>query len=87
MFPHVVAAELVSEYRIRLTFSDSSAGVVDFRERIVGRGGVFADLEAPAVFGAFSIDADAGTLVWPNGVDFCPVTLHALATGQGCVAA
>jgi hypothetical protein len=87
MLPHVVTAELVNEYRIRLTFSDGATGVVDFRARIVGRGGVFAAMEDPAVFASFSIDVEAGTLVWPNGVDFCPVTLHALATGQGCVAA
>ncbi len=87
MLPHVVAAELVSDYRIRFVFSDGSTGVVDFQERIVGRGGVFLELEDPAVFGAFTIDAEAGTIVWPNGVDFCPNTLHALATGKGSVAA
>lgn len=87
MIPHVVAAEIVNDYRIRLTFSDGAKGIVDFRAQIVGRGGVFAALEVPSMFGAFQIDADAGTLVWPNGVDFCPATLHALATGRGSVAA
>lgn len=81
MIPHIVAAELVTDYRIRLTFSDGARGVVDFRAQIVGRGGVFAALEEPATFGAFQIDADAGTLVWPNGVDFCPATLHARIPG------
>ena len=87
MLPHVVSAEPANEYRIHLTFSDGISGVVDFREHVVGRGGMFSVLEAPSMFNAFTIDAESGTLVWPNGVDFCPVTLHALAISQGAVAA
>jgi hypothetical protein len=29
-----------------------------------------------------SVDKEAGTLVWPNGVDFCPDVLYAEATGR-----
>jgi hypothetical protein len=87
MLPRVVSAELVQGYKVRLTFSDGASGVVDFRDRVVGRGGVFEPLEDPAVFAAFSLDEEAGTLVWPNGVDFCPETLHALATGSDSAAA
>jgi hypothetical protein len=87
MIPHVTAAEYVQGYQIRLSFSDGVTGIVDFKDRIVGRGGVFAELEDPARFAAFSIDLEAKTLCWPNGVDFCPTMLHALATGQGSVAA
>jgi hypothetical protein len=86
MLPHVVAAELANDYRIHLTFSDGVSGVVDFKEQVLGRGGMFSALEEPSVFNAFTIDAESGTLVWPNGVDFCPVTLHALVTGRGAVA-
>jgi hypothetical protein len=71
MIPHVTAAELVQGYQIRLSFSDGATGIVDFKDRIVGRGGVFAELESPAGFAAFSIDPEARTLCWPNGVDFC----------------
>jgi len=87
MIPRVVKAELVEEYRVRISFSDGATGVIDFRDRIVGRGGVFAALEDAQVFASFVIDEEAGTLVWPNGVDFCPETLHALATGRGTAAA
>jgi hypothetical protein len=85
--PRVVRAELVQDYRVRLTFSDGASGIVDFEHRVVGRGGVFEPLENPKVFGSFVIDEEAGTLVWPNGVDFCPETLHAWATGRGVAAA
>jgi hypothetical protein len=87
MLPHVVEAEFLRDYQIRLRFSDGASGVVDFRERIVGRGGVFQPLEDLAAFAAFRVDEEAGTLVWPNGVDFCPVTLHALVTGGATAAA
>jgi hypothetical protein len=87
MLPRVVSAELLQVYQVRLTFSDGASGVVDFKERVVGRGGVFEPLEDAGFFAAFSIDEEAGTLVWPNGVDFCPETLHALATGRDSAAA
>jgi hypothetical protein len=87
MIPRVAKAELLEGYRVRLTFSDGASGVVDFRDRIVGRAGVFAALEDPDVFASFGIDEEAGTLAWPNGVDFCPETLHAIATGRDTAAA
>ena len=52
MIPHVTAAELVQGYQIRLSFSDGATGIVDFKNRIVGRDGVFAELEDPARFAA-----------------------------------
>ena len=87
MIPRVVKAEVVDGYRVRITFSDDASGVVDFKDRIVGRGGVFERLEDPKLFAGFVTDEEAGTLVWPNGVDFCPETLHALATGRDIAAA
>jgi len=29
-----------------------------------------------------AVDSESGTLVWPNGVDFCPDVLYAEATGK-----
>jgi hypothetical protein len=34
------------------------------------------------VFSQVTVDTEAGTLVWPNGVDFCPDVLYAEATGK-----
>lgn len=87
MLPRIVDAHLEEAYRVRLQFSDGISGIVDFKDRIVGRGGVFQALEDPSMFASFSIDEEAGTLIWPNGVDFCPVMLHRIATGTGSAAA
>ena len=39
-------------------------------------------LEDVAYFKQVQIDPEAGTIVWPNGVDFCPDVLYSLATGR-----
>jgi hypothetical protein len=65
-----------------LEFTDGPKGVIDFRDRIVGRGGVFSQLNDSAFLQSVRVDGEAGTIVWPNGVDFCPDVLYGLATGK-----
>jgi hypothetical protein len=81
MFPRVTGVRHVRDYKLELTFADGVRAELDFRDRIVGRGGVFAPLEDITFFRRVEVDPDAGTLVWPNGVDFCPDMLYAAATG------
>jgi hypothetical protein len=78
----VTAVRALDGYRIELTFSDGVRGIVDLAERIVGRGGVFRLLEDPEFFRRVAVDNELGTIVWPNGADFCPDMLHAWATGE-----
>ncbi len=40
-----------------------------------------AGLEDVEEFGRVEVDREAGSLVWPNGVDFCPDVLYSRATG------
>jgi hypothetical protein len=82
MFPRVRGVRHVKDYELEITFSDGTVAKLDFRRRIVGRGGVFAPLESVDFFRQVSVDPEAGTLVWPNGVDFCPDVLYAEATGK-----
>jgi hypothetical protein len=82
MFPRITQVRHVQDYQLEMTFSDATAAVVDFRKRIVGRGGVFCPLENLEYFVRVAVDREAGTLVWPNGVDFCPDVLYAEATGK-----
>jgi hypothetical protein len=39
-------------------------------------------LEDAELFKQIQVDPEAGTIVWPNGVDFCPDVLYSLATGK-----
>jgi hypothetical protein len=78
----VTAARVVDGYRVELTFSDGVRGVVDLADRIVSRGGVFAPLEDPEFFRRVAVDNELGTIVWPNGADFCPDMLYSWDTGE-----
>jgi hypothetical protein len=62
--------------------SASSTRELDFEERVVGSGGVFAPLEDMVFFRQVKVDPEAGTIVWPNEVDLCPDVLYSLVTGK-----
>ena len=82
MFPRVKRVRHMFDYRLGLSFTDGTTRELDFRQRIVGRGGVFRQLEDIQFFKQVQVDPAAGTVVWPNGVDFCPDVLYSLATGK-----
>ncbi len=82
MFPRVIGVRHLKDYELEIRFSDGTVAKLDFRPRIVGRGGVFAPLEGVAFFKQVTVDREAGTLAWPNGVDLCPDVLYADATGR-----
>ena len=82
MFPRVSGVRHVQDYRLEISFSDGTVAELDFRRRILGRGGVFGPLENVDLFKQVTVDREARTLVWPNGVDFCPDVLYAEATGK-----
>jgi hypothetical protein len=82
MFPRVTDVSHTKDYQLRIRFSDGTVAELDFSRRIVGRGGVFTPLANVDFFKQVTVDREAGTLVWPNGVDFCPDVLYAEATGK-----
>ena len=82
MFPRVTSVRHIRDYVLELSFADGTTKQVDFRHRVVGRAGVFVPLEDVAFFKRVKVDSEAGTIVWPNGVDFCPDVLYSLATGK-----
>ena len=59
---------------MRVRFEDGSDQQIDFRP--VLRGPLFGPLQAPALFNQVRLDPEVRTLVWPNGADFDPATLH-----------
>ena len=76
MMPRVRNVRHLGDYRLELEFNDGTAGELDFRSQVVGRGGVFQPLTAISFFQQVQVDPEAGTIVWPNGVDLCPDTLY-----------
>ena len=77
MHPRVRAVEVFPPYGLRLTFRDGSIGTVDGRRWLARADDtVFAPLRDPAFFARVVVDADAGTIVWPNGADVDPDTLY-----------
>ena len=55
-------------------FDDRTQQQIDFRPVLHGE--LYGALRDTAVFERVAIDPDAHTLVWPNGADFDPTTLH-----------
>jgi len=81
MLPRIVHVRHVQDHRLELRFSDGVRAELDFRDKIIGRGGVFTPLEEVEFFRQVRVDPEIGTLVWPNEVDFCPDVLYSEATG------
>ena len=73
----VSAVEVIGDYRLRLTFADGTIGDVEFDT--IDWSGVFEPLRDPAFFARVSVDREAGTIAWPNGVDMAPEPLYAAA--------
>src|SRR5690349_21449927 len=70
----VTSFEVVGPFTLAVSFEDGSQQVIDFHP--VLRGVLFGPLRELSQFNAVRLDAEAGTLVWPNGADFDPTTLH-----------
>jgi hypothetical protein len=80
-FPRITHVRHIQGYWLELTFADGEQAKLEFTDRVVGRGGVFATLEDLEFFKRVRVDPEIGTLVWPNEVDFCPDVLYSGATG------
>lgn len=70
----VVSFEVVGPYTLRLRFDDASTRVIDFRPVLAGE--LYGPLQDIRLFNQVEIDPEIHTLVWPNGADFDPATLH-----------
>jgi Protein of unknown function (DUF2442) len=70
----VVSFEKVTPFTLRVHFADGISQVIDFGP--VLKGELYGPLQDSALFDRVQIDAEVHTLVWPNGADFDPATLH-----------
>ena len=76
MIETVTSAEYVSEYKLKLGFSDGSLKIVDLEPRLTK--GLYLPLRDVEYFRTFRLDEEAGTIVWDNGADVAPDTLYAI---------
>jgi hypothetical protein len=77
---HVTQVEVVGDHRLRLGFEDGIKGEIDFSA--LDWHGVFEPLRDPSYFGRVELDRELGTIVWPNGADIAPETLHVRVARQ-----
>ena len=83
--PSVVGVAVVGDHVLRLLFSDGTVGDVDFSaERWTG---VLEPLNDPGYFAQVRVDPEAGTIVWPDGLDLPPEPLYERARAHPLVAA
>ncbi len=78
MMPHPIhrvrACQIVGPFTARVSFGDDTEQVIDFRPVLAGQ--MFGPLRDIALFNQVRVDPEVHTLVWPNGADFDPATLH-----------
>jgi Protein of unknown function (DUF2442) len=77
----VISVKPVGGFRLRVAFSDDSAGVHDFPSPVVRDGAMVRPLKDPAFFARVFVEL--GALTWPNGLDLDPIALHDRMSAAG----
>ena len=71
---HVKSFEIVAPYTLRIDFDDSTTQTINFEAILKGE--LYGPLRDLSLFNQVKLDPEVETLVWPNGADFDPETLH-----------
>lgn len=66
--------EILSPYVLRVQFDDNAEQTINFRPILAGE--LYKPLCDLTLFNQVRVDPEVHTLVWPNGADFDPATLH-----------
>jgi hypothetical protein len=70
----VTSFSITAPYTLCIQFDDGTEHVIDFQPVLAGE--LFGPLRDINLFNQVRIDPEVRTLVWPNGADFDPATLH-----------
>ena len=70
----VTSFDRVGAHTLRVDFADGTRQTIDFMPVLVGE--LYGPLQDPKIFQEVRLDSEIHTLVWPNGADFDPATLH-----------
>ena len=78
MFTHpiykITDVSVIGTSTIKVKFDDGTERSIDLRDIL--HGPLYGPLCDPQFFAQVRIDPEIHTLVWPNGADFDPETLH-----------
>src|SRR3989304_5990691 len=81
----VESVQIEAPYTLRVLFDDGTEETIDSQPVLAGE--LLGPLRDLAVFNQVRIDPEVHTLVWPNGADFDPATLHDWPDRAGALAA
>lgn len=70
----IVHAKVVGPWTLHVVFGDGSDRIIDLGPVLAGE--LYGPLRDEALFSQVRVDTEAHTVVWPNGADFDPATLH-----------
>ena len=65
---------IIGPHTLKVGFDDATERVIDFQPLLAGE--LYGPLRDLSLFAQVKIDPEVHTLVWPNGADFDPATLH-----------
>jgi hypothetical protein len=83
--PVVAGVAVVGDHVLRILFSDGTVGDVDFS--VQQWTGVLEPLNNASYLARVTVGAEAGTLVWPDGIDLAPEPLYDQARAHPLAAA
>jgi hypothetical protein len=66
--------ETAGRYTLRVRFDDDTEQTIDFEPVLAGE--LYRPLRDLSFFNRVRLDPEVHTLIWPNGADFDPATLH-----------
>lgn len=70
----VTSFQKVAPFTLAVQFDDGTSQTIDFRPVLAGE--LYGPLQDARLFDQVALDREVHTLVWPNGADFDPATLH-----------
>lgn len=65
---------IVAPYTLCLEFNDGTERTINFEADLAGD--LYRPLQNLTMFNQVRLDPEVHTIVWPNGADFDPATLH-----------
>ena len=70
----ITSIKILAPYILELTFNDCTKKTINFKNILNGE--MYSPFRDLSFFNQVKIDNEVKTIVWPNGADFDPETLH-----------